>query len=47
MEASTCRVARPPMGPSQECGAMEMPAASAMAPTFHKAVMPPTWLMSG
>ena len=46
MAASTCRVAMPPMGPSQACGAMEMPEAAAIAPTFHNAVMPPTWLMS-
>ena len=46
MAASTCIVASPPIGPSQACGAMEMPETSAIAPTFHNAVMPPTWLIS-
>ena len=46
MAASTCRVAMPPIGPSHAWGAMKHPEASAIAPTFQRAVMPPTWLTS-
>src|SRR5579859_670059 len=42
MAESTCRVARPPMGPSQACGAMETLEMLAIAATFHRPVSPPT-----